>query len=51
MGLSFCHIPTKHQLVDLFTKPLGKVKFLNLLSKMGIHNDRGISTIAQTRHI
>ena len=32
------HIPTKHQLADLFTKPLGKVQLFKHLYKMGILN-------------
>ena len=32
------HVPTKHQLADLFTKPLGKVQFFKHLYQMGILN-------------
>ena len=31
-------VPTKHQLADLLTKPLGHQQFNNLLHKMGINN-------------
>ena len=31
-------VPTKHQLADLLTKPLGHQPFNNLLHKMGINN-------------
>ena len=32
------HVPTKHQLADLVTKPLSTHQFLSLLNKMGILN-------------
>ena len=32
------HVPTRHQLADLFTKPLSQRKFLYLLSKMNLIN-------------
>jgi hypothetical protein len=31
-----CYINTKDQLVDLFTKPLGRIRFLELCSKTGM---------------
>ena len=32
------HVPTRHQLADLFTKPLAQRQFLYLLSKMNLIN-------------
>ena len=32
------HVPTRHQLADLFTKPLHQKQFMNLLSKMNLIN-------------
>ena len=32
------HVPTRHQLVDLFTKPLHQKQFMFLLSKMNLIN-------------
>ena len=32
------HVPTRHQLADLFTKPLNQKQFLYLLSKMNLIN-------------
>ena len=32
------HVPTRHQLADLFTFPLSQKKFLYLLSKMNLIN-------------
>ena len=32
------HVPTRHQLVDLFTKPLAQRQFMYLLSKMNFIN-------------
>ena len=32
------HVPTSHQLADLFTKPLSQKQFLHLLSKMNLIN-------------
>lgn len=32
------HVPTKHQLADLVTKPLSTYQFLSLINKMGILN-------------
>jgi hypothetical protein len=31
-----CYINTKDQLVDLLTKPLGRIKFLELCSRIGM---------------
>lgn len=36
--LNIFHVPTKHQLADIFTKLIGHVQFFKLLSKMGILN-------------
>ena len=36
--LNIFHVSTKHQLADIFTKPIGHVQFFKLLSKMGILN-------------
>ena len=32
------HVPTRFQLVDLFTKALGKDQFATLRDKLGVHN-------------
>lgn len=37
------HVSTEEQLADIFTKALGKRKFLYLLRKLGICNEGGIS--------
>jgi hypothetical protein len=34
--ISTAHIPTSHQLADIFTKALGRDNFLSFLSKLGI---------------
>jgi hypothetical protein len=31
-----CYINTKNQLTDLLTKPLGRIKFLELYSRIGM---------------
>ena len=37
------HVPTRHQLPDLFTKPLHQKQFMFLLSKMNLINIYGSS--------
>ena len=37
------HVPTRHQLVDLFTKPRHQKQFMFLLSKMNLINIYGSS--------
>jgi hypothetical protein len=32
------YIPTTHQLMYIFTKPLGRQQFIHLLCKLGIHD-------------
>ena len=39
------HVPTRHQLADLFTKPLTGIQYHSILSKLGVHppsNLRGV---------
>jgi hypothetical protein len=35
-SIKSCYINTKDQLVDLLTKPLGRIRFLELCSKTGV---------------
>jgi hypothetical protein len=35
-GFKACYINTKDQLMDLLTKPLGRMKFLELCSRIGM---------------
>jgi ribonuclease D len=37
-SLRAMHITSQHQLADIFTKALGRVPFLHLLSKMNVLN-------------
>ncbi|KAI5345287.1 hypothetical protein L3X38_013164 [Prunus dulcis] len=36
--VSTAYTPTKMQIADIFTKPLGKVLFGSLLGKLGVYN-------------
>ena len=36
--IKIIHIPSKHQLADILTKPLGCLNFHHLISKMGMIN-------------
>ena len=36
--IKIVHVPTRHQLADLFTKPLDQMQFMYLLSKMNLIN-------------
>ncbi|PKI49186.1 hypothetical protein CRG98_030422 [Punica granatum] len=36
--ITTAHVSTKHQLADLFTKALGRDRFLFLLGKLGVRN-------------